>query len=120
MLKKNGVLVLIVPDKRFTFDHNRAYTSKEHIFDDYNTDIGEDDLTHLPEITLYHDYNMDVACGGRENFKERAINNVSNRCLHHHVFSFAVLEDILEYSGFTILRKLEAFYNLCIIAKKKG
>lgn len=118
VLKKNGVLVLIVPDKRFTFDHNRKYTLKEHIFDDYNADVGEDDLTHLSEITLYHDYDMDVACGGREKFLERAMNNVSNRCLHHHVFNFDVLEDILEYIGFNIVKKMEAFCNLCIIAKK--
>lgn len=48
------------------------------------------------------------------------MNNASNRCLHHHIFYFAVLEAILEYSGFTILRKLEVFYNPCIMAKKKG
>jgi SAM-dependent methyltransferase len=35
VLKVGGVLYLTLPDKRFTFDHDRPVTSFEHVRDDY-------------------------------------------------------------------------------------
>ena len=50
ILKDNGLILLIVPHKDKTFDHNRPITSLSHLIEDMKTDVQEDDSTHLPEI----------------------------------------------------------------------
>ena len=58
-LKKNGKMILILPNKNACFDHLRPYTNIEHLIQDFTQNIGEDDLTHLDEILELHDLNMD-------------------------------------------------------------
>jgi SAM-dependent methyltransferase len=36
VLKQNGIILLILPNKQANFDHRRYYTSFTHILDDYN------------------------------------------------------------------------------------
>lgn len=117
ILKKNGMLVIAVPMKERTFDHNRNFTTFEHLLLDYKNDIREDDLSHLPEIIELHDYDMDAACGGRESFKQRSQLNFENRCLHHHVFDEKSLRKIYQYFGLTVVEFDEVFGNYLIIGK---
>jgi hypothetical protein len=108
LVRKKGRIIIAVPIREKTFDHRRAYTTFEHIMQDYENDISEDDLSHLTEILELHDYDLDTPCGGREKFKERDLHNVENRCLHHHVFSeeclrkmFGVFNlNVVEFIGF--------------------
>lgn len=118
VLCADGILILVVPRREVTFDHARPYTSFEHLLHDYETGVEEDDLSHLQEISELHDYAMDVACGGKENFLARAQRNIENRCLHHHVFSEACLKALWKYLGLTILDFEEIPGNYCIIGKK--
>lgn len=99
ILKKGGVLLLVLPDKRYTFDHNRSITKFSHLREDYANKVNEDDLTHLSEILKLHDLNLDKAAGSIDQFEERSKNNYSNRCLHHHVFDFELLKQIFEYNN---------------------
>jgi SAM-dependent methyltransferase len=86
VLKSEGFLLLILPHKSATFDHNRAITSPKHFMDDYEKNVDEHDLSHLPEILRLHDLSMDTAAKSSENFAIRSRNNFENRCMHHHVF----------------------------------
>ena len=86
VLKTGGVLLLVAPHKEGTFDHQRPVTSLEHLIEDFNRGVGEDDLAHLAEILALHDLARDPAAGDRAQFKQRCADNVNNRCLHHHVF----------------------------------
>lgn len=97
VLKPGGALMIIVPDKRFVFDHKRSYTTFEHLLSDYKNGTTEHDLTHLPEILELHDLDHDKAAGGIEKFKQRSLDNYNNRCLHHHVFDVKLLEQIFNY-----------------------
>lgn len=98
VLKPGGFMLLVVPDKNFTFDHNRNYTSFTHLLSDYESDTTEDDLTHLPEILALHDLKLDPGAGtDYAVFKKRSEANFTNRALHHHVFSQDVLRQCLEY-----------------------
>lgn len=118
VLHDDGILILVVPRREVTFDHARPYTSFEHLLQDYKAGVEEDDLSHLQEITELHDYAMDVACGGKENFLVRAQRNIENRCLHHHVFGEVCLRSLWEYLGLTVLDFMEIPGNYCIIGKK--
>jgi len=99
IVKPGGYILLILPDRQYTFDHKRPITTFEHLLDDYNKKIEENDLTHLNEILQFHDLSLDIPAGDLNNFKERSLKNMENRCLHHHIFDFALLEEILTYCG---------------------
>jgi SAM-dependent methyltransferase len=97
LLNKGGVIVLLLPDKRFTFDHLRPYTSFAHILSDFIQNKKESDLSHLQEILDKHDLSRDAEAGDFNNFRNRSINNTDNRCLHHHVFSLSLLNELCLY-----------------------
>lgn len=106
VIKKGGVLLLVLPDRKFTFDHNRPITKFEHLVDDFNINVDESDLTHLEEILEKHDLNMDKAAGSKEQFKKRSLDNYKNRCLHHHVFDFELLRKILSTLNIKIIHTI--------------
>lgn len=119
ILRPQGLLVIVVPFKEKTFDHRRPYTPFSHLLDDYERDVGEDDLTHLPEIVRLHDYKMDYLCGGKENFIRRAKENFKNRCLHQHVFSEESLREIYRYFSIDTLAFACIESGLVVIGKKR-
>ena len=102
VLKEGGVLVLVVPHKDGTFDHRRPVTSLAHLVQDYERGTTENDLTHLPEILELHDLSKDTQAGTVEAFKERSSNNLTNRCLHHHVFDTKLIVKLLDHLGLQV------------------
>ncbi len=50
VLRPGGVLVLVLPHKDSAFDHRRPVTTLDHLIEDYQRGVREDDLTHLDEI----------------------------------------------------------------------
>jgi SAM-dependent methyltransferase len=117
VLHKKGALVLVLPYYRATFDHKREPTSVEHMKDDYKRNVGEDDLTHLPEILEKHDLSRDLAAGSKEQFHKRSLDNLSNRCLHHHVFDEHNSRALLTGLGFHVLAvDLQLPFHICILA----
>lgn len=118
VLKKDGIILIVVPNKEVTFDHDRQYTTFEHILEDYQNNVGEDDLTHLSEIIKHHDYDMDIACGGVEAFIARADKNIENRCLHHHVFDEECLKNLFIYFNIEVLGHTKMHTNYWIVGKK--
>jgi SAM-dependent methyltransferase len=91
VLKREGILLVIVPHKCGTFDRRRAFTSFEHIEADLRANTPEDDLTHLDEILELHDLDLDPPAGSPLQFRDRCLRNSSVRGMHHHVFSPEVL-----------------------------
>lgn len=120
VVKKNGILLLVLPDRRFTFDNKRNVTTFNHLLEDYNNDVDERDLTHLPEILRLHDLAMDIPAGNLEDFTERSKRNFENRCLHHHVFDFELLKQLLNYREIKILYTcfVEPYHQI-IVGKKQ-
>lgn len=118
LVKIGGVVLVVVPQKEKTFDHNREYTTFDHILQDYLGNIGEDDLSHLPEIVEKHDYDMNPSCGGKEKFIERANKNAENRCLHHHVFDERCLRKAFEYVGLRVICFGKVTENWYIIGRR--
>ncbi|MDE5699945.1 MAG: class I SAM-dependent methyltransferase [Lachnospiraceae bacterium] len=118
VLKKNGILIIVVPRKYVNFDHDRLFTPFEHLLEDYRNHVAEDDLSHLSEIIEKHDYDMDIPCGGKEQFVQRAYNNFDNRCLHHHVFDKKCLIQLFEYFNLEVLEFAETYSDYWIIGEK--
>jgi SAM-dependent methyltransferase len=103
LLKDNGILILILPHKDGTFDHQRPVTKLEHLIEDFENGVLENDLTHLSEIIQLHDLRKDPGAGSFENFKERSENNFQNRCFHHHVFDTSLAVNMLHQQNLQIL-----------------
>jgi SAM-dependent methyltransferase len=119
LLRNDGVLVLILPNKRYTFDHRRPVTTMEHLLADFNANMKEDDLTHVPEVLTLHDFGRDPYVGDIGSFKLRCLQNIENRCLHHHVFDVPLGSKLVEYAGFTVRVAEEiAPHHILVIAKK--
>lgn len=102
LLVDEGVLVLVLPDKRHTFDHRRPVTTLMHLVDDFKAGMAEDDLTHLPEILALHDLGRDPDAGDVEAFRARSLRNVENRCLHHHVFDTQLAAALVGHVGLKV------------------
>ena len=101
---KGGLLLLVLPHKDGTFDWRRPTTTLSHMIEDYDRNVGENDLTHLPEILALHDLDKDRAAGSRENFRTRCLQNLTYRAMHHHVFDTLTAVAMLDHVGFHVLR----------------
>jgi len=119
VLKKGGVLLLIVPDKNYTFDHNRPFTTFEHLMDDYDQGTTEHDLTHLDEILSLHDLSLGPPIGTMDQFRKRSEDNYNNRCLHQHIFDFKLLEQIFNLFNLKVIFKKASWPCHLIIMGKK-
>lgn len=119
LLADGGTLVLLLPDKRHTFDHRRPVTTLAHLLEDFNAGMGEDDLTHLPEILALHDLERDPDAGDVEAFRARSLRNVENRCLHHHVFDVCLARELVEHGGLKV-RAVEELgpHHILLLAQK--
>jgi hypothetical protein len=116
-LKKDGKLILVLPDKRYTFDHKRNYTTYEHLISDYVNNTSEQDTTHFEEILSAHD--EEVAKMSYDDCRLMLYDNFVQRCAHHHVFSFEVTKQILEYAGYKVQTQttVPPFHMITIAAK---
>jgi SAM-dependent methyltransferase len=116
--KKDGLLLLILPNKEYCFDHKRPITRFSHLLEDYKNNLKEDDLTHLNEILELHDLKMDKRAGNIETFRERSMVNFKNRALHHHVFNISLLKQIYEFFNLELLLTNEGRRSHVIIGKR--
>jgi SAM-dependent methyltransferase len=97
IVKNNGYIIVIVPEKSVCFDHKRSYSKFSTLLSQYEKNVGEDDLSTLPEILLNHDLSMDPPAGNLEAFRKRSLDNLNNRCLHHYVYNDELLMEICRY-----------------------
>jgi hypothetical protein len=84
-LKEDGLLVSVLPHKDGIFEWRRPTTRLAHMIEGYEKDVGDNDLTHLPEILALHDLEKDKPTGSAEQFRRRCLDNSFNRALHHHM-----------------------------------
>jgi SAM-dependent methyltransferase len=119
VIKQNGCIILIVPEKSQCFDHKRNYSKFATLLSQYEKNVGEDDLSTLPEILKNHDLSMDPPAGDLGSFTRRSLDNFNNRCLHHYVYSDDLLMDICNYFTCEFIYKETQGLNRWFIIKKK-
>lgn len=120
-----GYLVLVVPHCRDSFDHLRPITPLRHMIADFESNVGEDDLTHLPEVLELIDWSRvevpkHAALGSPEYMalvKKRCAENALHRSMHHHVFDERNATQLVQYSGYRILMSLTNAGNIFVLAK---
>lgn len=121
ILKNEGLLLLVLPHKDGTFDWRRPTTTLQHMIADFDHRIGEDDLSHLPEILALHDLNKDKAAGSPERFRSRCLQNFLYRAVHHHVFDTPTAVAILDHAGFHIVRvDLLKPHHIILVARRSA
>lgn len=120
VLRKGGRIVVVAPDKRYTYDCNRPTTTFEHIMDDLANGTTEDDSTHFEEIINLHDLSNDGTAATVEEHRKRTQQNAENRMAHHHVYDLPLLEKVLDQAGFsTLVTDTFRPYHLLIVAEKR-
>jgi SAM-dependent methyltransferase len=91
-LKRGGTLLLIVPDKRRTFDKDRALTELEHLVLDYEEPSKERDLLHYYEFfSKVHD----VPEASLEQRVREAI--AADLDIHFHTWTYDTFRVMVEY-----------------------
>jgi SAM-dependent methyltransferase len=119
VVKKGGTLVLVLPDKRFTFDNRRPYSTIEHLIKDFESGTDEHDTTHFEEIITYHDVSRDPGMKSGNEIRELLKENYTNRLAHHHVYSHELVRQLLDYCGFQTKIQHEAPpFHLITVATK--
>lgn len=107
VLKAGGAAVILVPDKRRTYDVNRPYTTLQHFIDDFENDIGEEDETHFEEIIKLHSLSNDTSdtsnIKSMADWEERVRDNVNSRIIHQHVFKMETLSELLALCGYRVI-----------------
>ena len=97
IIKNGGYVIIIVPEKSCCFDHKRNYSMFSTLLSQYEKNVGENDLSTLPEILLNHDLSLDPHAGDLGQFTKRSLDNFNNRCLHHYVYNDELLMEICNY-----------------------
>jgi SAM-dependent methyltransferase len=119
--KPLGVIIVILPDYRRTFDHRRSPTTVEHMVEDYERGTDERDVSHLAEILELHDLTLDPGAGTKENFRQRSLRSFENRCLHHHVFDERNSRDLFEAAGLSVeIQEIVKPHHIVLLARCPG
>lgn len=96
ILNDGGYILTIVPDYQYCFDRKRPLTKIQHLVQDFEYDMGEDDKTHIEEQKELHDWDY----GGHPQFYELCEINELTRVVHHHTFDIELVEELFDYCGF--------------------
>jgi SAM-dependent methyltransferase len=106
VLKPGGIIYLIAPDRRLTFDHLRELTPPEHMLQDYRHGTGPADPTHIDEFAFGVDWRMFApetpphemleARVFRAASYHQAANKGEEINIHFHTFELASLVELIE------------------------
>ena len=120
VLKEKGIMILVVPKKDFNFDHKRRDTEFNALVKAFENDHSESDLSTLDEIIENHDIELDPGVQTLEEFKTRSLKNYQNRCLHHHVYSYELIKEVLKYTNFHLIDIGSTNQDFYALAEKKS
>ena len=121
-LTSSGYLLLVVPHKDQTFDHNRPLTTLSHLIADFENEQDEKDETHFEEVLQLHDLEKDAGVSDIKALEERTYQNIENRCVHHHVFNSPLIAQIADYLQLQILdlQTFSPFHIVCLLQKSEA
>jgi SAM-dependent methyltransferase len=105
ILRPGGSIYMVVPDKRYTFDHSRKVTSCEHLLIDFENNVKVNDLTHLDDQVdnadwsiWFPDVKTDRVTIEKEIYRTRLRQigkSGGDVNIHHHVFDPASVMELI-------------------------
>jgi SAM-dependent methyltransferase len=109
VLRLGGLLYLVVPDKRFTFDEPRPLTRPSHIIDDFAGMTEVTEREHVREFIFHTDWKRlhpevkadDIASRQQADFQAYISEIERGRAvdIHHHTFTPESLQCLFSNSG---------------------
>ena len=120
IIKTGGYIILILPEKSECSDHKRDYSDFATLLSQYQNNVGEDDLSTLPDILEKHDLEKDTPSCDIEQFTIRCLDNFNNRCLHHYVYNPELLMEITHFFNCTFVFTITIGIEIWFIIKKKS
>jgi len=90
VLKPNGILFMAIPDKRFTFDRNRAITPYEHIKRDYLEGPSWSERAHFEDWVMQSPQTP----AGQEARQRAAALMEKGTSIHFHVWTLAEMAEM--------------------------
>ena len=92
-LKKNGFLVLVVPDMTKTFDSKRVLTTLDHLIEDYERPSSVRDLEHYVEF-----YSKAFAIPLDAKIEEyAALKQIENGDIHYHSWTYNSFFEVINF-----------------------
>jgi SAM-dependent methyltransferase len=117
VLKPNGYLILVLPDRHRTFDRFRDVTRLDHMIEDFRNQTAESDTTHYQEVIDKHDLSWDGSDAAEH--RQRVLSNATLRCIHHHVFDHQNARALMEYAGLrTISVGLAEPFHIALLGQR--
>jgi SAM-dependent methyltransferase len=101
ILTPTGAAIFVVPHRDYTFDHRRSLTTIEHMLDDFEKSVSDDDQTHLEETLDLIDYSMIPF--DRDKLMTLGRDVLRTRALHHHTFNLNSFQTLLMVAGFNVV-----------------
>ena len=106
VLRHGGIIYLVVPDRRKTFDHRRPVTPAGHMLADFRNGVTQSDATHIDDFVYGLDWSM-YSPGtprGSEMAAREELASVYRRSvaagleinIHFHVFESSSLTGLIE------------------------
>ena len=118
-LKPCGMAIFVVPHRDYTFDHHRPLTKLQHMIEDFERSVGEDDQTHLQETLDLIDYSMIPYDHDKLMALGRDVLNT--RSLHHHTFNEDSFRNLLTVVGFDVVHVgFERPHQIIAVAAKSS
>jgi SAM-dependent methyltransferase len=102
IIKQDALLILILPNKHYTFDIDRPITKLSHLIADFENDTKESDNTHFEEVIALHNLAYEQSVKSKEELINFVQSNEQLRGVHHHVFDFELIAAMLTYAGFKV------------------
>lgn len=115
ILRRGGLIMIIVPSKNSTFDRRRDSIGLDHLIDDFRRKISESDLTHLPEILNQFDQKENLS-----NFQVLSKQNGKHRIIHHHVYHQELLYEMFRCLDLEILLQSNWDDRELIVGQKRS
>jgi len=127
VLQHKGIIYMVVPDRRKTFDHPRPLTSIDHIIEDYKNKVTQVDGTHIEDFVLGVDWSQFSPATPEhliDEEKQKLLNsykeNISKQFeinIHFHTFEpetvvalFNKAAEVLNIAGeFKLIEVIDAF-----------
>lgn len=102
VLRPGGIIYMVIPDKRFTWDRLRATTTIDHLLDDFKRGTTQSDATHVNEFidgVVWAEYGPGKTEEEKESYRHLLLESVKAKLeinIHFHVFEPAYFPTIID------------------------